>query len=663
MINKNIFIGFWLLSVAALTSCNNEEFIDNGNSNRDLSTYTLSASAYTPEGSSNSRANVKEDGKTFFWNTGDELTIWNGQEGFTFKAIDTYSDNEMPLNKVEFTGEASLEDGKDVWGIYPKKEDATIDNIFVFNLPEVQEQTTASPAMQPRMFMYGQGKVSGTTINNMEFKHLTGIMQFSLTNKRGNNINIEYVRISANANVFPYKVVVEETGEVVYSEEKSEIRLNLNQTLANDETLNGYMTLLPTQSMTEDTELSFYAKITGDEEEFEIRKGKISEMYGVESVMAKDNYNYSAGKRYGISKNIQPAGGDLGYTDNGGNSYTIHNANGFINIMAENAIITNSAVTITLDQNINFGGQSINAIADFKATLDGKGFYIENYQINNENFNDYSLFMINNGTIKNLTIKNVTLNASIAQDNNVASLFVGTNKGSINNCSFDGINLTLPSGKKAKFGVVTGQNNGTIADINIVNSSVTINHICDAGIISGVNTKVIANCYVKATVTLDKIEGAMSGAANFGGLVGWANGGSIYASGTNLTIKANSGSKVGGIVGANGGNIELTYSSGSITGNAASIAGFVCSANSNKIKNCYTTISNYGFAKDNSAGTFENCYTTGTASQTGINAQATAESIKSGLENQTATIESVTYKFVANTDSDNDIRPLIIEKQ
>lgn len=663
MINKNIYIGFGLLSVAALTSCNNEEFIDNGSSNRDLSTYTLSASAYTPESNSNSRANVKEDGKTFFWNTGDELTIWNGQEGFTFKAVDSYNDSQMPLNKVEFTGEASLEDGKDVWGVYPKKEDATTDNIFVFNLPEIQEQTTANPAMQSRMFMYGQGKVSGTTISNMEFKHLTGIMQFSLTNKRGSDITIEYVRISANANVFPYKVVVGENGEAVYSEEKNEVKLSINQAVADDVTLNGYMTLLPTQSMTGDTELSFYAKITGDEEEFEIRKGKVSEMYGAESVLAKDNYNYSAGKRYGISKNIQPAGGDLGYTDNGGNSYTIHNANGFINIMAENAIITNSAVTITLDQNINFEGQSINTIADFKATLDGKGFYIENYQINNDNFNDYSLFMINNGTIKNLTIKNVTLNASISQDNNVASLFVGTNKGNINNCSFDGINFTLPSGKKAKFGVVAGQNNGTITDINIVNSAITINQTCDAGIISGVNTKTIANCYANATVTLDKIEGAMSGAANFGGLVGWANGGNIYASGTNLTITANSGSKVGGIVGANGGNVELTYSSGSITGNAAAIAGFVCNANSNTIKNCYNTISNYGFAQSNTAGTFENCFTTGTASQSGITPNATVENIKTDLENQTVTVEGVTYKFVANTGGDSNTRPLIIEKQ
>lgn len=660
MINKNIYIGFGLLSVATLTSCNNEELIDNGNSNSNLSTYTLSASAYTPEGNSNSRANVKEDGKTFFWNTGDELTIWNGQQGFTFKAVDSYNDSEMPLNKVEFTGEASLEDGKDVWGIYPKKEDATTDNIFVFNLPEIQEQTTATPAMQSRMFMYGQGKVSGTTISNMEFKHLTGIMQFSLTNKRGSDITIEYVRISADANVFPYKVTVGENGEAVYSEEKGEIKLAINQSVAKDEILNGYMTLLPTKNMTEDTELSFYAKITGDEEEFEIRKGKVSEMYGAESVLAKDNYNYSAGKRYGISKNIQPVGGDLGYTDNGGNSYTIHNANGFINIMAENAIITNPEATITLDQNIDFNGQAISSIADFKATLDGNNKEIINYTIDKGSNNDYAFFIVNSGTIKNLTIKNVTLGASIEQDNNVASLFVGTNNCNINNCSFDGINLTLPSGKKAKFGVVAGLNKGIIADINIVNSSITINHICDAGIISGVNTKTIANCYVNATVTLDKIGGTMSGAANFGGIVGWANGGSIYASGTNLNITTNQGSKVGGIVGANGGNIELTYSSGSITGNAQKVAGFICSSGGT-IKNCYSTI-NKGFIFDGN-GTFENCYTTGTASQTGINAQATAESIKTALKNQTATVDGVTYKFVANTGDDSDTRPLIIEKQ
>ena len=56
--------------------------------------------------------------------------------------------------------------------------------------------------------------------------------------------------------------------------------------------------------MTKDTELTFTATIekVGDSSSTETieKKGKISELYNAESVVAGDEYKYVAGKRYGI---------------------------------------------------------------------------------------------------------------------------------------------------------------------------------------------------------------------------------------------------------------------------------------------------------------------------------------------------------------------------
>ena len=76
--------------------------------------------------------------------------------------------------------------------------------------------------------------------------------------------------------------------------------------------------------MTKDTELTFTATIekVGDSSSTETieKKGKISELYNAESVVAGDEYKYVAGKRYGISFMLVA---DLGYEETEAGKYLV----------------------------------------------------------------------------------------------------------------------------------------------------------------------------------------------------------------------------------------------------------------------------------------------------------------------------------------------------
>lgn len=665
MRNKYSYIGAGLLCVAALTSCSNEEIISE-KINAGLTEYTVTADAnFDKEAAGQgTRANVKEDGKSFIWNKGDKLTLWNGTQGYTFRAVDSY-DESVYYSKVEFKGEASFEEGQEIWGIYPCKESPSADNVFTFTLPQPQVQEGTVPALQNSMCMYAKGTVSGNTVSNMVFQHLTGTLHFTLVNKRGYDIQLEKIVVSADSPVFPLSATLNADGTVSYTDETEQFELDLhNQTISNTESFSAYASVFPTDKMTGDTKLTISIKVAGTEELEVIKEGTVKSLYGEDTSFAKDGYKYVAGKRYGISKTLLPLEGDLGYIENG-DTYSVYATNGLIAVLSDAQIAGNSDKTILLTQSIDMQGESLTPVENFAATLDGNGNFISNYTISNSGSQgDYALFINNSGIIKNLVIKDITLsNAKVATSNKNVSSFVGVNTGSIIGCTFDNIQLTLPAtSSKARLGVVTGTNSGDITDVNVLNSQINVNQWCDAGAISGVNTKNITNCYADATVSLDNPD-PDKGAANFGGIVGWANGGNIYASGTHLTLTIIKGAKVGGVVGANGGNIELTYSTGSITG-GSSKAGFICTAaQNNKVKKSYTTIADLKFCNEY-AGTFENCYTSSAASETqpGITT-TTVDQIKEGLKDQSVTIGEATYKFAENTGSDSSTRPLIIEKQ
>lgn len=77
---------------------------------------------------------MQDDGSSFMWNKDDKVTIWNGTNGYEFSSVN-YDESE-PSGNVEFTGDGALADGATVWGIYPKKDSPTTENVFTFTLAD-----------------------------------------------------------------------------------------------------------------------------------------------------------------------------------------------------------------------------------------------------------------------------------------------------------------------------------------------------------------------------------------------------------------------------------------------------------------------------------------------------------------------------------------------
>lgn len=680
MFNKYTYLGIWLLSVASLSSCNNEELIDyNSVSDNLLHTYTLSANVESTENSQQSRANIKGDGKSFFWNTGDELTLWNGKEGYTFKAVDSYNESSC-LRKVEFTGKANLEEGQTVWGVYPKNETAsTLADALTFSLPEIQTQANAAPSLQKTMFMYSKGSVSKKTIANMNFKHLTGVMHFALTNKRERTITIEYISVKANAEVFPYQASVNEDGIVAYSNTKNEMKLIVNQSVNNAEVFNGYINILPTEKMNENTELIFTVKLKDDDSETELKKGKVSELYAIDTPFAKDGYKYIAGKRYGISKSIQPTEGDTGYTEDGNNSYSVFSTKGFTTLMEDNTITGKAETKIILTQDLDFKGTKISSIAKFKGTLDGNNKKLSNIQLEKVD-NKLGLFISNEGTIKNLNIENITIANT---DASIVGLLAAENTGTISSCNINNVTVTLKStANGSDAGLVVGKNlssNAVIENITICRSSLTIeNGKTNLGGISGQNgswnASTIKGCSLKdVTITCKDITNNSA----VGGLVGWNCGGKVFGNSSNAIMKSNVAANYGGLIGANDSNgiISGSYCCGRIEVSfSGSRVGGIIANNNSKIEGCYSSVhienpdGKVGGLIGENNNNITNCYiincnkAVGTGSNSGAEVLADSNSLIGKMESLNSTINSLEYQYIKN-ETASEKEPLVLKKK
>ena len=153
------------------------------------------------------------------------------------------------------------------------------------------------------MCMYAKGTVSGNTVSNMVFQHLTGTLHFTLVNKRGYDIQLEKIVVSADSPVFPLSATLNADGTVSYTDETEQFELDLhNQTISNTESFSAYASVFPTDKMTGDTKLTISIKVAGTEELEVIKEGTVKSLYGEDTSFAKDGYKYVAGKRYGISR-------------------------------------------------------------------------------------------------------------------------------------------------------------------------------------------------------------------------------------------------------------------------------------------------------------------------------------------------------------------------
>lgn len=428
------------------------------------------------------------------------------------------------------------------------------------------------------MHMLAKGTVNGTTVTNLKFEHLTALYQFKFTNRRPDAYKVTKVVVSADAAIFP-KTLTVSGEEKTYGDKSNSLTLSMTSLeMAKNEVAYGYLSFFPIADMTKDTELTFTATIekVGDSSSTETieKKGKISELYNAESVVAGDEYKYVAGKRYGISFMLVA---DLGYEETEAGKYLVKKEDGLINLASEPTVMTNAATVITLDADLDMSTKEAWVpVTEFKGILDGNGKTISGLTIEATG-NDAGLFITNNGIIKNLTLKDVT----VKQVSGAAGAFAAINTGTIQNCVIDGGALTV-NGTDAKLGAITGHNQtgaSMIKDCKVKGNVVltVAGGKVNAGGLAGVN-----GWWSKAQIQGSSIDKEVSfvyrgnGEGAIGGLVGWNVQGTITGCYSLMTITAFTAVNAGGLVGGNEGPVTASFAASEIVAKASgNIGGLV----------------------------------------------------------------------------------------
>ena len=258
----------------------------------------------------------------------------------------------------------------------------------------------------------------------------------------------------------------------------------------------------------------------------------------------------------------------------------IGDADGLQNMSANGEYQQNANITLTTSGNL--------MSEDFTGTYDGNGKTIT---INVSNATFSPLFASNSGTIKNLNIK---IQGTILTSGNVLAVLVGTNTGTIENCTVEGISFIktdMSAGESLTIGGLVGLNNGD-------------------GLIS--------RCTAKSSI----MNVTTTSNGNIGGLVGTLNGGTIqYSSfdggdaGIVVTPLSSTDIYAGGIVGkVNDGTINACYVSNAGIINATSASsvkvGGITSevAESSFVERCYSDFTNgLQVAANNTTGTYSYC--------------------------------------------------------
>lgn len=673
MRNKYSYIGIGLLCVASLTSCNNEEIIFEKVSTG-LTEYTMTAEANFDKEvfGKGTRANVKEDGKSFIWNAGDKLTLWDGTQGYIFQTIDSY-DESIYYSKVEFKGEANFEEGQEIWGVYPYKESPSADNVFTFTLPQIQIQEGATPALQNTMYMYAKGTVSGTTVSNMVFQHLTGTLHFTLENKKGKAIQLEKIIVCADSPVFPLSATLNADGTVSYTSETEQFELSLNQTIENNTSFDAYASVFTTDKMTADTKLTISIKEEGTEELEVIKEGVVKTLYGEDTGFAKDGYKYVAGKRYGISKSLFD--GNPGYEQDG-NTYLVKEAKGLIAVLSDPQITGAADNIIRLTTSIDMKGESLAPVEAFAATLDGQNNEMSNFTITSSADGKTGLVLTNTGTIKNLKVTDVKLENK--KDVALLGVLAATNNATIEGCAISNATIVIEScgSNGADIGFVAGESTGANAMI----SNVSLNGVSSIDVksgkvnfggIVGQNGNWNASSVVAASVGKDVTLTYNSGANNsqFAGIVGWNCGGTVKGCSSAATINPNQASHFGGVVASNIGSASVfaSYCSGNITDIASGAnAGGVVATNDGKLIGCYSSVANagdFGGLCGKANGTITDCYfynsdngkREGSSDVTSMKV-AGADELKEKVSSLNIVISSYGFEYTENADVNEPLK-------
>ena len=353
---------------------------------------------------------------------------------------------------------------------------------------------------------------------------------------------------------------------------------------------------------------------------------------------------------------------------------------------------------------INCKGETLTPIEEFTGELDGNGYRIFNFEINDTS-NIVGFIRTNKGTVKNLYFYDFRYEYSLTKNaERYFGVIAGINNGTIDNCKIDDCTMKINASisgfghsLNVRIGGVCGYNDGIISNctsaVEIISETVTsgakagsttssyMNLRTDLGGVVGHNGKEgnVINCAnlgnLSISVDTNSITWSFAGSGyatvaslygNFGGIIG-INEGKVDKSFSNASINVNSLNNVasnetiqyalGGAVGSNEGEITNCYASGNIerSKNKASttnIGGFV-GVNKLKIYNCYASVNANDLSSSNPTyvGTFA-----GTNKQISGQAQATiAKCFSTGSITLAAKPASIYGPFIgSSTASERD---------
>ena len=242
-----------------------------------------------------------------------------------------------------------------------------------------------------------------------------------------------------------------------------------------------------------------------------------------------------------------------GYEQDENGVYLIYNRQGFSNCFYD---IENKSFKLMTDLDFR-GVETKHAGEIFDGTFDGNGHIIREYKVDDSPSVHYGFVSVLGGTIMNVVFDTPVIRLQGITD------------------------------KETYFGVVAGENNGTIKNVSINNAAVELQQVyadlfASAGLITGQSTGVIDNCTVDTGSLVIKFATSKT---VLGGITG-INKGKIISSAANninLTNPANSVvdyiTATGGIAGvfSSGSYVKGSYAAGQITADdyAGGIAGVV----------------------------------------------------------------------------------------
>ena len=241
-----------------------------------------------------------------------------------------------------------------------------------------------------------------------------------------------------------------------------------------------------------------------------------------------------------------------GYEQDENGVYLIYNRQGFSHCFYD---IQNKSFKLMTDLDFR-GVETKHAGEIFEGTFDGNGHIIREYKVDYSPSGRYGFVSVLGGTIMNVVFDTPV------------------------------IRLLGITDKETYFGVVAGENNGTIKNVSINNAAVELQQVyadlfANAGLITGQSTGVIDNCTVDTGSLVIKFATSRT---VLGGIAG-INKGKIISSAANNINLTNPARLVdyttatGGIAGvfASGSSVKGSYATGQITAEdyAGGIAGVV----------------------------------------------------------------------------------------